>query len=173
MVSHSKITDEDLVCNIGAVEGTRNASCRKTGAYSSHTDPGNGADNLGTFSYQHGADSPANADRRQLAQLRQAEKGLQQRSQERWGQPLSKPAIGAALDLWNQAPLAGESFVNELPSPNPTSEQIVKARSRSYVDPATGKLDAPGLGNDPARVEADQARRTEAVNESIQKRRFE
>ncbi|MGB3766216.1 MAG: M23 family metallopeptidase [Phormidesmis sp.] len=167
------LSDRDLTCSIGAAEGTRDRNCNPTVAYSGHTDPGNGADNLGSFSYQHGADSPADADRRQLVRLRQAESDLQQRSQQRWGQPLSKPALGAALDLWNQAPLAGESFVDELPSPNPTSEQIVAARSRSYIDPATGKLDAPGLGNDPVKVEADQERRTDEVLNQLQQRRIE
>ena len=170
---NSKISDRELTCSIGAAEGTRDENCEPTAAYRGHTDPGNGADNLGSFSYQHGADSPADADRRQLARLRHAETDLQQRSQEKWGKPLSKPAIGAALDLWNQAPLAGESFVDELPSSNPTREQIVNARSRSYIDPTTGKLDAPGLGNDPAKVEADQQRRTDEVENQLQQRRLD
>ncbi len=167
------LSDRDLTCSIGAAEGTRDANCRPTAAYDGHIDPGNGANNLGSFSYQHGASSPEDADTAQLARLRQAEQDLQQRSQERWGQPLSKPAIGAALDLWNQAPLAGASFVDELASPNPTSEQIIKARSASYIDPATGKLDAPGLGNDPAQVAADQERRTDEVLNQLQQSRLE
>ena len=169
---NSDLSDLDLTCSIGAAEGTRDRNCEPTVAYRGHTDPGNGADNLGTFSYQHGADSSADADRRQLARLRQAEEDLQQNSQERWGQPLSRPALGAALDLWNQAPLAGERFVDELPSPNPTNAQIVQARSRSYLDPSTGKLDAPGLGNDPAKVEADQERRTDEVLIQLQQHRL-
>ena len=159
----SELSDRTLICSIGAAEGTRDRDCNPTYAYSGHTDPGNGADNLGTFSYQHGADSPADADRRQLARLRQAEQTLQSQSADKFGQPLSKPAVGAALDLWNQSPQAGESFVSYLPTAQPTSEQIVKARSRSYVDPITGQLDAPGLGNEPSQVEADQARRTDKV----------
>ena len=81
----------------------------------------------------------------------------------KFGKPLSKPALGAALDLWNQAPLAGESFVDELPTAKPSTAQIVEARSRSYIDPTTGRLDAPGLGNDAATVRADQSRRTDEV----------
>ena len=169
----SGLSDRELTCSIGAAEGTRDQNCTPTGAYSGHTDPGNGADNLGSFSYQHGADSPADADRRQLARLRQAEENLQAQSAAKFNRPLSKPALGAALDLWNQAPLAGESFVDHLPSPNPTNEQIVKARSRSYIDPATGKLDAPGLGNNPIEVEVDQARRTDEVLNQLQRRRLE
>ena len=164
----SPLSDKDLVCSIGAAEGTRDARCRPTDAYAGHTDPGNGADNLGTFSYQHGADSPKDADRRQLVRLRQAETDLQIRAKAKFGRPLSKPALGAALDLWNQSPSAADSFIDHLPSAKPTTEQMVQARSRSYRDPVTGQLDAPGLGNDAETVEADQARRTEAVLEQLE-----
>lgn len=165
----SELSDRDLTCAIGAAEGTRDKNCNPNEHYSGHTDPGNGADNLGSFSYQHGASSPEDADRRQLARLRKAEKDLQAQAVGKFGKPLSKPALGAALDLWNQAPLAGESFVDELPSANPSTAQIVEARSRSYIDPATGKLDAPGLGNDARKVEADQARRTDEVMGQLEK----
>ena len=159
----SELSDRTLVCSIGAAEGTRDENCNPTAAYTGHTDPGNGAENLGTFSYQHGASTPAEADQRQLARLRHAEDGLQAQAEAKFNQPLSKPALGAALDLWNQSPAAGESFIEHLPSANPTGEQIVKARTQSYVDPSTGKLDAPGLGNRLEQVEADQARRTSEV----------
>ncbi len=159
----SELSDRALVCSIGAAEGTRDEDCNPTAAYRGHIDPGNGAENLGSFSYQHGASSPAEADRRQLARLRHAENDLQAQAEAKFGQPLSKPALGVALDLWNQSPVAGESFVEHLPFANPTGEQIVKARTQSYVDPATGRLDAPGLGNRLEQVEADQARRTGEV----------
>ncbi|MGB7083996.1 MAG: hypothetical protein WBD47_00465, partial [Phormidesmis sp.] len=160
---NSELSDRALVCSIGAAEGTRDQDCNPTTAYHGHTDPGNGADNLGTFSYQHRANSPEEADHRQLARLRQAEVDLQVQSQQKFGKSLSQPALGAALDLWNQSPQAGASVVDNLPSAQPTTAQIIAARSRSYIDPATGRLDAPGLGNHPAQVEADQARRTEEV----------
>ena len=166
---NSELSDRTLVCAIGAAEGTRDKNCEPTAAYNGHTDPGNGENNLGSFSYQHGADSPADADAAQLARLRQAEKELQRQSVDKFGKPLSKPALGAALDLWNQAPLAGESFVDNLPTAKPNTAQIVEARSRSYIDPPTGKLDAPGLGNSPAQVEADQARRTDEVMTQLKK----
>ena len=160
---NSELSDRALVCSIGAAEGTRDEDCNPTAAYRGHIDPGNGADNLGTFSYQHGASTPAEADQRQLARLRHAEETLQAQAEAKFSQPLSKPALGAALDLWNQSPAAGESFVEHLPSAKPTGEQIVKARTQSYVDPSTGRLDAPGLGNRLEQVEADQARRTSEV----------
>ncbi len=71
--SDSELSDRTLVCSIGAAEGTRDENCEPTAAYRGHTDPGNGAANIGSFSYQHGAASPEDADRTQLARLRQAE----------------------------------------------------------------------------------------------------
>ena len=165
----STLSDRTLVCAIGAAEGTRDKNCAPTAAYRGHIDPGNGAANVGSFSYQHGAVSPEAADQIQLARLRKAEQDLQAQSQSKFGRPLSKPALGAALDLWNQSPQAGESFVNHLPSAKPSTTQIIAARSRSYVDPSTGKLDAPGLGNRSAQVAADQARRTDEVLHQLER----
>ena len=165
----SALSDRTLICSIGAAEGTRDQDCNPTAAYLGHTDPGNGAENLGSFSYQHGASSPEKADTAQLIRLRQAEAKLQSQAQAKFGQPLSKPAMGAALDLWNQSPAAGESFVDNLPSAQATSEQMVKARAASYLDPTTGRLDAPGLSNQAAQVEADQARRTAEVLMQLQR----
>ena len=166
---NSELSDRALICSIGAAEGTRDEDCNPTVAYGGHTDPGNGADNLGSFSYQHSASSPEDADRRQLTRLRQAEADLQSQAVDQFGQPLSRPALGAALDLWNQSPKAGESLIDNLPTAAPTRQQIVKARTQSYVDPATGHLDAPGLGNNTAQVEADQARRTSAVLHQLER----
>ena len=166
---NSELSDRTLVCAIGAAEGTRDQNCEPTAAYRSHIDPGNGAVNTGSFSYQHGAASPEEADRVQLTRLRQAEQDLQAQSQSKFGQPLSKPALGAALDLWNQSPRAGESFVDNLPSAQPSTSQIIAARTRSYVDPSTGQLDAPGLGNNSAQVAADQTRRTDEVLQQLER----
>ncbi len=46
-------SDSPLVIAIGAAEGTRRGDGSKKLAYYWHRDPGNGADNFGTFSYQH------------------------------------------------------------------------------------------------------------------------
>ena len=164
------LSDTELVCSIGAAEGTRDRNCRPNRHYIGHTDPGNGADNIGTFSYQHGANSPEAADKKQLSRLRTAEKDVQAAATAKFGKPLSKTALAAALDLFNQSPKAAADFVEHLPTANPTAAQIITARSQSYVDPATGRLDAPGLGNDAEQVEADQARRTGEVVDQLQRR---
>ena len=167
------LSDLELVCSIGAAEGTRDSNCNPNRYYIGHTDPGNGADNMGTFSYQHGADSPEAADKKQLSRLRTAEKDLQAAAAAKFGKPLSKTAIAAALDLFNQSPQAAADFVEHLPTATPTTAQIIEARSQSYVDPATGQLDAPGLGNNAEQVEADQARRTSEVTNQLQRRRLD
>ena len=165
------LSDRELVCAIGAAEGTRDNNCQPNEHYTGHTDPGNGKANLGTFSYQHGARSPDEADQKQLARLRRAEATIQSQAEQKFDRPLSRAATAAALDLWNQSPEAGEDFVRHLPSATPTNEQTIAARSAAYVDPQTGRLDAPGLGDRRA-VRADQQRRTSAVEQSLQQRRL-
>jgi len=157
-----------LKAAIGNAEGTTNPDGTPNHNYWGHTDPGNGAHNLGAFSYQHGASSPQEADQKQLQRLRQAEREIQTQAQGKFGQPLSEAALLTALDLWNQAPLAGRDFVKHLPTHDPTPEQIIDARAKSFVDPATGSLDAPGLGNDPSAVWSDQARRVNDALDSLQ-----
>lgn len=168
----SELSDLELICSIGAAEGTRDLNCQPNQHYVGHIDPGNGASNLGSFSYQHGASSPAEADKKQMLRLRQAEVDIQQQAEQKFGRPLSKAGLAAALDLWNQAPKAGDDIVTHLPSATPTTAQIVEARSQSYTDPTTGKLDAPGLGNEQA-IRADQRRRTAAVSNALQSKRLE
>ena len=165
------LRDEEIVCAIGAAEGTRDSDCNPNRHYSGHIDSGNGAKNLGTFSYQHGAASPEEADQKQLARLRRAEIELQVQAEAKWGRGLSKSATAAALDLWNQSPEAAGDFIYHLPSPTPTTAEIIKARSQSYIDPQTGELDAPGLGDSDA-VRVDQTRRTEEVENALQQRRW-
>ncbi|MEM6434511.1 MAG: M23 family metallopeptidase [Cyanobacteria bacterium P01_D01_bin.115] len=162
------LTDNDLKCAIGAAEGTKNDDCSPNHNYWGHIDPGNGVANLGAFSYQHGARSPEEADQKQLSRLRNAEQEIQAQATGKFGRSLSKAALASALDLWNQAPLAGQDFVRHLPTADPTPQQIIDARARSYIDPSTGALDAPGLGNDIGRVKADQERRTKEVLGQVQ-----
>lgn len=166
----SELSDQDLTCAIGAAEGTRDQNCKPNEHYEGHVDPGNGAANQGSFSYQHGARDAREADQKQLERLRLAEKGLQAQAVDKFGRELSITAIAAALDLWNQSPGAGDDFVSHLSTATPTEAQIIEARSKSYVNPNTGELDAPGLGNDPDKVEADQSRRTGEVMDQLDKR---
>ncbi|MEM9007793.1 MAG: hypothetical protein AAGE59_30310, partial [Cyanobacteria bacterium P01_F01_bin.86] len=157
------LSDAEILCAIGAAEGTLNEDCSPNAAYYGHTDPGNGAHNLGAFSYQHGAVTPTEADRKQLAELRSHIPHYQAQAREKFGQELSKAALLAVLDLHNQAPAAAADFIEHLPSYDPTPQTLIDARANSFVNPATGQLEAPGLGNSPSTVKADQRRRVDEL----------
>ncbi|WP_250565516.1 hypothetical protein [Adonisia turfae] len=90
---------------VGNAEGTRTPDGGYTAAYYGHIDPGNHKWNLGSFSYQHGAKSPADADAKQLKRLyKQALVLRQQASQHQVTLSLAEELNG--IDLANQAPLA-------------------------------------------------------------------
>ena len=55
--------DSLVAKSVGSAEGTRTPSGGYTRAYYGHVDPGNGVWNLGSYSYQHGAVSPQEADK--------------------------------------------------------------------------------------------------------------
>lgn len=163
------LDDEILKCAIGNAEGTRGDDCSPNPAYFGHTDPGNGVRNMGSFSLQsyHGASSPEEADQIWLPKLKEAQKQLQAEAEAKFGTPLSKAALAAGVDLFNQAPAAAQDYVRHLATANPTPQQIIDARSRSFIDPSTGRLDAPGLGNSMNRVQQDQTRRVNEVLEQV------
>lgn len=157
---------------VGAAEGTRTINGGKTWAYAGHTDPGNGAANQGTFSYQHAASSPEEADQKQRDRLRRQAEQMMSKAEQK-GVKLDTFGVLAGVDLYNQAPAAGNDYVtNWMKCQDATKsprEVVLCARTKSYVDPTTGALDAPGLGNDWARVKADQERRIEAIAKVLEK----
>jgi hypothetical protein len=168
-IGATALTDDELLCAIGESEGTRNADCSPNRNYFGHTDPGNGASNIGTFSAQQNYATPEQADASWLQKLRSAEKTIQSQAVSKFGQPLSKAALLAALDLHVQSPAAAADIVKHLPSNNPSVEQIIAARANTYIDPRTGRLNAPGLGNSMARVRADQSRRVGELMRVLQR----
>lgn len=154
---------------VGHAEGTRTATGEKTRAYGGHTDPGNGVWNLGTFSYQHGAASPEEADARQLQRLGRQATLIIQSAQQR-GIGLSLEAQLNAIDLANQSPAAALSaggYLDRLQEAYQMGlqdqEAILWARTRSYLDPDTRQWNAPGLGNTVEGITADQDRRMQAI----------
>ena len=60
------------------------------------------------------------------------------------------------LGLHNQA--AAADFIEHLPSHDLMPQNLIEAQANSFVNPATGKLDIPGLGNSPSIVKVDQKR---------------
>jgi len=167
-------SDSLVAVAVGSAEGTRSPDGGKNPAYQGHTDPGNGVWNLGSFSYQHGASSPEEADAKQLARLRSqtqtildmaAAKGLELTLEEKLN----------GIDLANQAPKAAldeyGGYIDWLAAARNSglngSDAILSARVRSFLDPHTKTWDAPGLGNSEERITMDQERRMLAIAKAI------
>lgn len=159
---------------VGMAEGTRTVDGGITSAYHGHTDPGNRAWNLGTFSYQHGASSVEEADRKQLQRLQQQTDVLRRRAL-RHGLTLTLEETLNGIDLANQSPLAAigpVGYIERLAEVKhhwglSGTEAIVVARTRSYINPRTGRWNAPGLGNTEASITRDQRRRADAVARAL------
>lgn len=166
---------ESLVARVvGSAEGTRTATGERTSAFYGHVDPGNGVWNLGTFSYQHGANTPEEADGRQLRRL-QAQSEIIRRKALDHGLELSLKETLNGIDLANQAPIAAlgkGSYVDWLAQARQLGmaeeEAIVWARTRSFLDPDTQRWNAPGLGNNINSISRDQERRMLAIARSLE-----
>ncbi len=154
---------------VGNAEGTRTARGDRTPAYAGHRDPGNGAWNQGSFSYQHRASSPEDADQKQLARLSTQAADLRQQAQTK-GIDLTLAEELSGIDLANQAPLAAldqGGYIDWLQEAKQrqfaANEAIIWARTWSYWDPQLDNWNAPGLGNSWDSIYADQERRHWAV----------
>lgn len=152
---------------IGVAEGTRTPEGRKTSSWKHHSDPGNGATNQGTFSWQLGAATPEEADLKGLARIQEEAIPylIQAAEQEQMNFDIELLLQGA--DLWNQAPEAGATFVQNLKecleATQTIDEAVLCARVESFYNPKTGELDASGFDHDRDRLEDDQRRRMQAI----------
>ncbi len=155
-------TDQELQEAIGRAEGTRDANGNPTRAYQGHKDPGNGKRNQGSFSYQHGAATPEEADRRWLAVLREAETRYQDQARAKYGHPLSRAALVAILDAHTQSPDAASRLLSHLPTHDPSPEQLIAARTAALQESRAH------MGGPPMNVAQDQHRRIEAALDAIQ-----
>jgi len=158
---------------VGSAEGTRYWNGQKTYAYYGHTDPGNGVWNLGTFSYQHDASDPEDADRKQLRRLKRQGDQLQQQAKAQGIQLSLKEKLNG-LDLANQAPLAAlgkggyiERLAQAYRLQMDEAEAIAWARTWAYIDPKTQTWNAPGLGNNLSSISQDQERRIAAIDKAM------
>ncbi len=166
-------TDSLVARAVGSAEGTRTPEGHKNPAYYGHVDPGNGVWNLGTFSYQHGAASPEEADDKQLRRLQTQTEKLRQIALHQ-GLQLSQEELLNGIDLANQAPLAAldrGGYIDWLREAHNLgmqgAEAIVWARTRSFIDPDTQRWNAPGLGNNVYSISHDQERRANAIARAI------
>lgn len=158
---------------VGSAEGTRQWNGERTRAYYGHTDPGNGVWNLGTFSYQHEASSPEDADDRQIKRLKVQGFELEEQATQE-GIKLSLPEKLNGLDLANQAPLAAlgkGGYIERLAQAHRLKlqgeEAISWARTQAYMDPDTQSWNAPGLGNNIYSISRDQERRISAIDKAL------
>ncbi|MGB7056382.1 MAG: S-layer homology domain-containing protein [Geitlerinemataceae cyanobacterium] len=163
--------DAPGVIAIGMAEGTRTVDGRPTRAYWGHTDPGNAAHNMGSFSYQHGARSPQEADLLQLQRLYPHINALQATA-EAYGMQLSVMELVAGVDLANQAPMATPHYIGLLKQAHDLGydemQSILEARAHSYINPDTQQLEAGGFRNDWYQLRNDQARRLAAMYYTLQ-----
>ncbi|MEL6902051.1 MAG: hypothetical protein AAFP07_13940, partial [Cyanobacteria bacterium J06606_4] len=158
---------------VGSAEGTRHWDGRRTRAYYGHVDPGNGVWNLGTFSYQHSARTPEEADEKQLQRLKRQGLELESKAAQH-GLKLSLEEKLNGLDLANQAPLAAldrGGYIERLAQARRLQmqgdEAILWARTHSYIDPDTRRWNAPGLGNNINSISRDQERRMVAISKAL------
>ena len=157
---------------IGIAEGTRTPNGGYTKAYFGHTDPGDGFANRGTVSGGRGMGgaSPKQVDRIWMGRLtRQAASTapVLQRYGLKPGTQGWHRAMFNVLDLTVQAPAAAPDFVRKLGAvarQGLTIEAIAKARADSFINPATGRLEAGGFGNSYSKLLRDQRSRAGAYD---------
>ena len=131
---------------IGVAEGTRTPEGGLTQAYNGHKDPVKGY-NVGTFSYQGKAGSPAQADHQQLQALKQVQPTYENACRKAGLDPANPLLAGAFFDLYNQAPKAAMDkggLLDQLPAlakKGITPESLAQARYQAFYDPNTQKFD--------------------------------
>lgn len=167
-------SDSLVAVTVGNAEGTRTPDGKSTDGFYGHSDPGNGVWNLGTFSYQHGAASPQEADAKQLKRLKKQAQVIQEKAAAR-GMKLTLEETLNAIDLANQAPKAvldTDGYIEWLAEAHRMGKQgadaILWARVQSFFDPQTQRWNAPGLGNTPERITRDQQRRMLAITRALE-----
>jgi hypothetical protein len=161
---------------IGFAEGNLDRNGRPTGSYAGHTDPGNAVRNVGIFSAQGSGSSPEAANREWFGKLNKVAPVFDNALQKRGVKPDSpvyKNIMANLLDLYVQAPEAVQaeggllSRVNDMIRFKGDPAYIAQARADSFVDTRTGKLNAPGFGNNRNRLLQDQRRRAAALKERL------
>ena len=165
-----------LFIAIGIAEGTRTASGAKTKNYYGHTDIGDGNLNVGTVSGGRNGGTPQQVDRQWMGILTSVSTTMAPKLQALGLRPNSQGwnrLMFNILDLRVQAaPAALTSFVMQVPKlirQGLTVEAIAKARADSFINPATGRLEASGFNNNYSRLLADQRSRAGVYD---YKRRF-
>ncbi|NJO41562.1 MAG: hypothetical protein HC769_19150 [Cyanobacteria bacterium CRU_2_1] len=157
---------------IGVAEGTRTPNGDRTFPWEQHSDPGNGAVNRGTFSWQFEASSPEEADQKALNWIRHEIIPYLLQEAHREGITLDAETVVQGIDLWTQAPKAGADFIKNLKRCQRQSQSgvdgVLCARVESFVDPATGALQAAGFKNELGWLMDNQIQRINAIQHTLQ-----
>lgn len=168
-----------VAVTVGNAEGTRTPEGKQNKAFYGHSDPGNGVWNLGTFSYQHGAASPEEADSKQLNRLKKQAQVMQEKATA-MGMKLTLEETLNGIDLANQAPKAvidSQGYVEWLAEAYAQGmsgfDAILWARVQSFIDPKTQQWNAPGLGNTADSITRDQQRRMEAIARALDTQNYQ
>ena len=156
----------ELFVMIGVAEGTRTPNGGYTKAYYGHTDPGDGFSNRGTVSggRESGA-SPEMVDQRWMGTLTSVQQKMRPSLIVMGLMPGTQGynrVMFNLMDLTVQSPAAAQDFAGKLIEVREagwTIEAIAKARADSFINPATGRLDAPGFGNNYQNLIKDQRSR--------------
>ncbi len=156
----------ELFVMIGVAEGTRTPNGGYTQAYYGHTDPGDGFSNRGTVSggRDSGA-SPEMVDLRWMGTLTSVQQKIRPSLIVMGLMPGTQGynrVMFNLMDLTVQSPVAAQDFAGKLIEVRDagwTIEAIAKARADSFINPATGRLDAPGFGNNYQNLIKDQRSR--------------
>lgn len=163
-ISYRITPNHPFMIAIGIGEGTRTADGGKTDMWTRHVDPADGAINVGTISYSASRNrglkmSPAAAD---AYYARQLQREMLRITPVLESLGLARGTVGFnrvaynALDLMIQLPAAysgAGGFLEKLPQivrQGATIEAIARARTESFRDPRTGRLQAAAVyGNSP------------------------
>ena len=156
----------ELFVMIGVAEGTRTPNGGYTQAYYGHTDPGDGFSNRGTVSggRESGA-SPEMVDLKWMGTLTSVQQKMRPSLIVMGLTPGTQGynrVMFNLMDLTVQSPAAAQDFAGKLIEVREagwTIEAIAKARADSFINPATGRLDAPGFGNNYQNLIKDQRSR--------------
>ena len=157
----------ELFVMIGVAEGTRTPNGGYTKAYYGHSDPGDTNYNRGTVSGgRNSSASPEMIDQKWMGILT----NMQQRMRPQLivlglmpGTQGYNRVMFNLMDLTVQSPKAAQDFAGSLfgtvREAGFTIEAIAKARADSFINPATGRLEASGFGNNYQTLIKDQRSR--------------
>jgi LysM repeat protein len=156
---------------VGTAEGNRTARGGFRGSFNGHTDPGNSAHNIGSFSVQgnkarQAGGDPRRADEIQLRELANVTPAYEQAARAAGLDPNNSLLLASYYDMQTQSPATATAFLRELPNlarQGVTVENITDARVRAFHNNGkTGGWHAPSQQH---RVRPDAERRMrELVN---------